>query len=461
MSFMESTPAPIAVRELPTVSVLVLNYNGLQHLERCFSSLQQLEYPAEKLELILVDNHSSDGSVEFMRAQFPTVKTICHTENFGFSKGNNLGAAQARGQLVAFLNNDMRVDPRWLIELVQPLLRAPGVVSAGSKILSWDGQYIDYGGSAASFMGFGYQEGWQEPPTAHDEAKLILAPCGGAMLVDRQVFLDSGGFDEDYFAFYEDLDLGWRLWVMGYQAAYAPRAITYHVHHGWWGQVPNAKVSLLYQRNAFSTMFKNYSDENLRRVLPMALLLYLRRTYLVTELDASHLRSESPAIAPHLHAETPHADPLPVSPGSSTAEPVYDGAYYLQETWRTLRRDGPARLVRKAAAELQRRWRNRPRRLFSVKRRAPQQARPGYSVVNRRAISHLIAADDLVRDWEHLMQKRQAVQRRRRRTDQEIFKLFGQPFHTEYSNPHYVQTLNDLADAGELHSLFEQEGAQG
>ena len=101
--------------ELPAVSVVVLNYNTREHLENCFGSLQHLLYPNDRLELILVDNASADGSVDFMQAKFPEVRLICNDQNYGFGKGNNLGAEQAKGELVAFLNADKRVSLKSLV----------------------------------------------------------------------------------------------------------------------------------------------------------------------------------------------------------------------------------------------------------------------------------------------------------------------------------------------------------
>ena len=446
-------------RTLPSISVLVLNYNGLKHLGPCLRSLQELEYPSAKLELMLADNASNDGSVEFVQAQFPAVKIIRHPENYGFSKGNNLGAKEASGRLVAFLNTDMRVDRHWLIELVRPLLHDADVICAASKVLQWRGWRIDSAGTMMNILGYGYQEGRGAPPTAYDHEKLILAPCGGAMLVDREVFLESGGFDEGYFAFYEDLDLGWRLWVLGYKVAYAPRAVVYHVHHGSWREVPDERKAVLYQRNAFSTMFKNYGEKNLSRILPVALLLYLRRAYLATEVDASNLRSEPVAVAPHLHAEISHAEaPSRWSALASIADrQAYNSAYYLRETWRTLRHGGALQLWYKATAEIERRRQTRSRRRLSFGRQARRQARPGHTLVARRAISHLIAADDLVRSLDHLMHERQAIQRRRCRTDEEIQPLFGLPFQRDDPNPHYVRTMGDVVMACGLRDLFSAD----
>jgi hypothetical protein len=359
---------------------------------------------------------------------------------------------------VAFLNNDMRVDRRWLSELVQPLRSDPDVVCAASKILSWDGKHIDFGGSAVNMLGFGYQEGWGEPPSARSEARYVIAPCGGAMLVDRQVFFEIGGFDEDYFAFYEDLDLGWRLWVTGYKVVYAPRAVTYHIHHGWWGQVPSAKVTVLYQRNAMSTLVKNYDDENLARILPVALLLYLRRTYLAAEADVTPFRSEPPDVAPHVYSEMLHpATTSQVAPNATAVTPqVYDSAYYVRETWRTLRQGSPVQLWRKMTAEVKRRWSHRPRLQLLPGRRIRPRPRPEHTFVADQAIGHLIAADDLVQGWEQLMEKRQAVQSRRRRSDQEIFALFRLPFAADCPDPRYMRTLQDLTVACGIRHLFEQ-----
>ncbi len=442
---------------LPSVTVVVLSYNSRQHLETCFRSLLALRYPAEQLELMLVDNASTDGSLEFAASRFPQITTVANPENYGFARGNNEGARRARGQWVAFLNPDMRVASDWLVELAAPMQRDPDIVCVASKILSWDGRRIDFAGSGMNVLGYGYQEGWGDPATTHDQEKLILAPCGGAMLTDRQVFLDSGGFDEDYFAFYEDLDWGWRLWVMGHKVVYAPRAIAYHIHHGSWKRVSNEKIVLLYQRNAFSTLFKNYGDEQLSRVLPAALLLYLRRAYLATRVDSSRVRSEPRAIAPHLYTEVPHINTPRRRALGSAGQQTYNIAYYLREAWRTLRDDGPGELWRKAAIEARNRWQNRPRLPRSPSRRVNRRAGPGRTSVDKRTVSHLIAADDLAQDLPRLMQKRQVVQSRRRRSDQEIFALFRWPLGADYPNSYYIQTLQDLAEACGIQNFFGQE----
>jgi GT2 family glycosyltransferase len=258
----------------PTVTIIVLNYNGLKYLPDCFSSLTRIDYPADRLELLMVDNASTDGSVEYMQTHYPQVKIIRSTENVGFASGNNLGARAANGEYIVFLNNDMRVDPQFVRGLVKALRTGPDVVCAAAKILNWDGTRFDFAGAAAHFAGYAYQEGADEPftPDRFTEVKPILFACGGAMAIARQIFLDVGGFDDDYFIYYEDLDLGWRLWILGYQVVFAPEAIVYHRHHGTMDSFSDFRKRVLYKRNALYTVLKNYSDENLGRVLPAVLL---------------------------------------------------------------------------------------------------------------------------------------------------------------------------------------------
>jgi GT2 family glycosyltransferase len=247
-------------------------------LKDCFTSLLALEYPQDKLELVLVDNASADGSVEFVREHFPRVNIVQNEENLGFCKGNNRGARQASGEYVAFLNNDTRVDPSWLTELVKPCLAEPDVACTASKILDWEGTAVDFVGAVMNFHGFAFQRDFgRRSPSHYDRSGPLLFACGGSMLIRRQLFLDIGGFDEDYFIYFEDVDLGWRLWLLGYRVLFVPSAITYHRLHATMDWFYDFRKTVLYERNALSTLIKNYDEENLARVLPAALLLTTKR----------------------------------------------------------------------------------------------------------------------------------------------------------------------------------------
>lgn len=278
--------------ELPTVSVVVLNYNGLKHLEPCFKSLLALDYPPNRLELMLVDNASRDDSVRFMRDNFPGVRIVETGVNLGFAAGNNYGTERATGYYVAFLNNDTRVEPNWLSEMVKTVLggRDKGLVCTASLMLDWAGEKIDFKASGLNFHGFGFQPSYGKPYKPVEIApRDILFACGGSMLVDRKIFLEIGGFDPDYFAFFEDVDFGWRLWLLGYRVTLTPTAITYHRHHGTAGNMSAHRTYVLYERNALYTIYKNYEESHVHTILSAALLLLGGRAARFIEAGGSSL----------------------------------------------------------------------------------------------------------------------------------------------------------------------------
>lgn len=218
---------------LPSVSIIVINFNGRQHLDACFKSLLQQGYGGP-IEIIMVDNGSKDGSLEFMRAAFPQVRLIENPQNTGFAPAVNLGARHATGDYLALINNDAYAAPNWVAELVRvaEARKSEGVACVATRVLDWHGKRIDFQMGVMNWHGFGAQQFFRVPaermPAREEE---LLFANGGAMLVDRTVFLEIGGFDEDYFAYFEDVDLGWRLWVCGYKVVLNPQAITYHRHH--------------------------------------------------------------------------------------------------------------------------------------------------------------------------------------------------------------------------------------
>lgn len=129
-----------------TVTIVILNHNGREHLDLCLVSLLALEYPQDKLEVIIVDNASTDGSREWLAENYPAIRCLANVENVGFAQGINRGAEIATGEFLAFLNPDMRVHPRWLVELVTTIQSGPDVVCAGSVVLDWLGDKVDYAG---------------------------------------------------------------------------------------------------------------------------------------------------------------------------------------------------------------------------------------------------------------------------------------------------------------------------
>ena len=272
---------------VPTVSVVVVTYKGREHLDEVFGSLRAQDWPGGALELLCVDNGSSDGSRELLAERFPDVRVEALGRNTGFAGGCNAGARAAGGQLLCFINDDMRAEPGWVRAMVGPLLADPGLGATGGKVLSWDGTTVDFAGAVMNFEGRGGQVGFGEPydPARHDHGGPMLFANGGSLAIRRDRFLDVGGFDEDFFAYYEDVDLGWRLWLYGLGVRYVPEAVTRHRHHGTSSKLPQGKLRVLYERNALLAAIKNYEAANLARVLAPAYMLAARRAVADSGVD--------------------------------------------------------------------------------------------------------------------------------------------------------------------------------
>jgi GT2 family glycosyltransferase len=270
--------APEFKRRWPTVSVIVINYNGKDYLEPCLGSLRELDYPEDRLEVIFIDNNSDDGSVELVRESFPECRVVVNDHNTGFSPAVNQGAKLADGAYLALLNNDAEADPRWIKEAVQVLEMEDRTACVASKILRDDRRTIDYAGGQMAFYGHGFAKGNKELDDPDDRKnRATLFASGGAMVTRRDVFLRVGGFDETYFAFFEDVDYGWRLWVLGHEVTYVPASKVYHRHHGTIERFGYPRERYLLERNALATVFKNYGDDMLARTLPGTLTLALLR----------------------------------------------------------------------------------------------------------------------------------------------------------------------------------------
>jgi GT2 family glycosyltransferase len=265
-------------RGWPTVSVVVINFNGRDYLEACLASLRDLDYPADQIEVIFIDNNSTDGSVEFVREHFADCRIVVNDHNTGFSPAVNQGARLANGTYLALINNDAVADPRWVKEAVRTLEMEDRTACVASKILRDDRRTIDYAGGQMAFYGHGFAKGNKEPDDPDDRKnRATLFASGGAMITRRDVFVDVGGFDDSYFAFFEDVDYGWRLWVLGHEVTYVPASKVYHRHHGTIERFGYPRERYLLERNALATVFKNYGDDMLARTLPGTLVLALLR----------------------------------------------------------------------------------------------------------------------------------------------------------------------------------------
>src|SRR5262245_35956871 len=218
---------------VPAVTTLiVVNYNGVRHLPLCLGALERLEYPRELVDVIVVDNGSSDGSLEYIHRQFPAVRTLVNDAN-NYARALNLGVENAKGEYVGFINNDVAVDRRWLRILVEWPERDDAAGGAGGKILFKDGRINSVGLRILPdffFEDLGFAEadrGQYDEPAAVD-----VGLCGAAALYRKACLQDVGGLDEDFVMYCEDVDFGARARSRGWKLLYSPGALAHHEYRG-------------------------------------------------------------------------------------------------------------------------------------------------------------------------------------------------------------------------------------
>lgn len=261
---------PPMPRVASDVSVVTVNWNGKAHLESLIPTLMPLGVG----EIIVVDNGSTDGTQAWLRKEYPDILLLENETNRGFSQPNNLAARHAKGSVLAFINNDMRVSPAWITEGLKGLEQAP---CTGCRILDWEGRHIDFNGSSLQYLGYAIQKDVGAVLDSVSAGERLLFACGGAMLIEKSLFLDLEGFDEDFFAVFEDVDLGWRIWLSGHEVSFSPESVVFHRGHGTFRREHEAKMRYLMHRNALLTIAKNYGDELFQKIVPLAVLMSIRR----------------------------------------------------------------------------------------------------------------------------------------------------------------------------------------
>lgn len=275
----------------PRVSVVILNWNGRRYLEDCLSSLQDQTFT--DFEIILVDNGSTDGSVEWVAERFPQVQVIRNETNVGFAAGNNQAIRASQSEFVATLNNDTRVEPDWLAMLIAAAEEDPTVGMCASKMLFADRpEIINSTGINLDPIGIAWDRRGGEPDDRQEtEPVEVFGPCAGAALYRRAMLDQIGVFDERFFAYLGDVDLAWRARLAGWRCLYVPHARVYHVHSATAGEGSPFKNRLL-GRNKVWTIAKNYPISRLVLYLPLILLYDLAAVLytLVVRRDVSSLQ---------------------------------------------------------------------------------------------------------------------------------------------------------------------------
>ena len=272
------------------VSVVLVNYKGAQDTITALRAFDDVDWPRELLELVVVDNDSGDGSEAAIREAVPHATVVQSHANLGFAGGCNLGVRNATGEYVAFLNNDARPGRDWIRAAVDVLAADDEVGAVACKVLDWEGERIDYVDGSLTWFGMGYKREVEKPDTGEwDTPKDVLFGTGAAMFMRTDLYREVGGFDERFFMFYEDVDLGWRLNLLGYRVRYVPGSVAYHKHHVTMKKFGNFRETYLLERNALLSMYKNLDDESLARALPAAMALAVRRSFARADVDTTAL----------------------------------------------------------------------------------------------------------------------------------------------------------------------------
>ncbi len=266
------------MKDLPFVSVIIANLNSRQYLARCLLSLMDIDYPKQKLEIILVDDASSDDSVDFIKHKFPSVKIIRNKKSLGPAESRNIGIKIAKGNLIAFLDNDVEVEANWLKPLVDTIISNGNIAICSPKVLFLHNKkQINSAGGAVNMYGDGWGRGvFEEDRYQYDNKKNIFFGCSVAMLTKKEIIERIGCFDKDYFYLYEDLDYAWRANLIGFKVAYVPESVVYH-KFGATMKRDSSVVRFFTERNRILTLLKNYETMTLIRVLPKFLKQRINR----------------------------------------------------------------------------------------------------------------------------------------------------------------------------------------
>lgn len=259
------------------VSIIIVNWNGLQWLKLCLPSLKKQQY--SPVEIILVDNASTDDSIEWTYKNYPLVKIHKNAKNLGFAEANNIGYREAKGEYVLFLNNDTTVCSDFLVELVLKIESNPDIAGAQSKLLLMDDHArLDAVGAFLTPTGFLFHWGFgQLDRKKYDKTENLYTTKGASMMYRRDVLkeveIQNCIFDPTYFAYFEESDLCHRVWLTGKRIVYAPRSVVYHKMGGTSTGMNNAFIQYHSFKNRIRTYAKNLEWENLIKLMPVHLAM--------------------------------------------------------------------------------------------------------------------------------------------------------------------------------------------
>jgi GT2 family glycosyltransferase len=250
---------------LPLVSIIIINYNGKNLLVNCFESLSKITY--SNVEIILVDNNSSDDSVEYVKENFSKTIIIKLDDNKGFAEPNNIGAKIAKGKYILFLNNDTIVTPNFITEMIDVIEKDEKIGICQSLLLRPNGD-IDSSGDFIDELGVVYNS-----KSKINDIREISSARGASMLIRKNIFNKLNGFDESFFVSFEDVDLGWRSWIANYKVIIIPSSIVYHLGGQTSNKIKN-EIAFHGFKNQLSMKITNFETILGIKVLFKFLIIY-------------------------------------------------------------------------------------------------------------------------------------------------------------------------------------------
>lgn len=290
---------------MPRFSIIIVSWNALHHLKTFLPSVAETNY--DNFEIIIADNASTDGSKKWVREYYPEIKIASYDRNYGYCGGNNRAVPYTNGDILLFLNNDVKVEPDWLQPLATLFNDDPKIAAAQPKMLSYQSpDKFEYAGAAGGFIDrYGYPfckgrifDSLESDKGQYDEATDIFWASGAALAIRKEIFQDMGGFDEDFQFHMEEIDLCWQLWNQGYRVSSCPQSVVYHLGGG---SLPMESPRKLYYnyRNSLVMLWKNYSSRSL--LLHFPLRLGLDKIAAIKELLSGNIPNFRAIVKAHWH----------------------------------------------------------------------------------------------------------------------------------------------------------------
>lgn len=240
------------------VTIVIPNYNGIRFIRECLDSVLRQEEGTPAYKVLVVDNGSADGSPELIEREFPQVSLIRLDTNTGFCHGVNVGIRAAESPYVILLNNDTKSHSHFVRGLYEAIEARPGAFSVSAKMLMWDRpELVDDAGDRYCVLGWAYSRGKGKPAAQYDRPAKIFSACGGAAIYRKSVFDVIGLFDEAHFAYFEDLDIGYRAQIYGFENYYEPSAQVIHYGSASSGSRYNEWKTKLAAANSVYVIAKN------------------------------------------------------------------------------------------------------------------------------------------------------------------------------------------------------------